>query len=158
MENSVEARRADLEALEERRNTAALMQERYWETVAHYYNKGVVVLAFKVGDLVWKSTSEVMRNLKTPKFTPICEGPYVVVKASDGRYYHLACVSDGFKTRAVNSKYIKQFYPWNGIDDFPFVLFLFRKRCSVFFALMALDNLIIKDRTGSLLLGEFSLF
>lgn len=42
VENTKETKRADLEALEERRNRAAQMQERYWESVARYYNKGVV--------------------------------------------------------------------------------------------------------------------
>lgn len=66
---------------------------------------------FKVGDLVWKATMDVMRDLKTPKFMPKWEEPYEVIKASESGYYHLARVEDGFKTRAVNSKYIKRFYP-----------------------------------------------
>lgn len=52
MENFVEGRRADLEVLEERRVTAALAQEKYWDSVARYYNKGVIPQIFRVGDLV----------------------------------------------------------------------------------------------------------
>ncbi|KAG5557356.1 hypothetical protein RHGRI_007568 [Rhododendron griersonianum] len=111
MENSVERRRADLEALEERRVAAALVHEKYWESVACYCNKGVVPRVFKVGDLVWKATVAVMRDLKTPKFTPKWEGPYKVISASASGYYHLTCVEDDFQTGAINSKYIKKFYP-----------------------------------------------
>lgn len=67
VESTKETRKADLEALEERRNMAAQMQEKYW--VARYY-KSVVARTFAVCDLVWKSTMAVMRNLETPKFTP----------------------------------------------------------------------------------------
>ncbi|XP_058217370.1 uncharacterized protein LOC131328442 [Rhododendron vialii] len=111
MENSMEGRRADLEALEERWVAAALAHGKYWESVACYYNKGGVLRVFKVGDLVWKATTGVMRDLKTPKFTPRWEGPYEVVKDSMSGYYHLARIEDGFRTGAINSRYIKRFYP-----------------------------------------------
>ncbi|KAG5557800.1 hypothetical protein RHGRI_007890 [Rhododendron griersonianum] len=111
MENSAGGRRADFEALEERRVAAAVAHEKYWEFVTRYYNKGVVPRVFKVGDLVWKATVAIKKDLKTPKFTPRWEGPYEVIGASESGYYHLACVEDGFWTGAVNSKYFKKFYP-----------------------------------------------
>lgn len=87
------------------------MQQKYYESVAKYYNKSVVARAFQMEDLMWKTTIAVMRNIETPKFTPSWEGPYEVSKDSDTGYYHLAHVSDGFKTSSINSKYIKKFYP-----------------------------------------------
>ncbi|KAG5548798.1 hypothetical protein RHGRI_014224 [Rhododendron griersonianum] len=110
MENSAEGRKANSEALEERRVAAALAHEKYWESVARYYNKSVVPRVFKVGDLVWKATTAVMRDLKTPKFTLKWEGPFEVISVSVSGHYHLAHVEDGFRTGAVNSKYVKRFY------------------------------------------------
>lgn len=110
-ECSVEERILELEALEEKRNNAALEQKRYWQSVAKYYNKSVVARTFQVGDLVWKATSAVMRNVETPKFTPRWEGPYEITRASGAGYYHLARVENGLRTGAVNAKYIKKLYP-----------------------------------------------
>ena len=79
--------------------------------MARFYNKGVVPRAFKVGDLVWKSTMDVMRNVKSPKFTPRWEGPYQVIQASTSGHYRLSRVSDGFLTGPINVKFIKKYYP-----------------------------------------------
>lgn len=105
-------RRADLEALEERREVAAENQEKYWQSLAKYYNKGVLAREFKVGDLVWKSVSGVMQNQKLPKFTPKWEGPYEVIKAAKSGHYRLTRVNDGFLTRPINAKYIKKYCPY----------------------------------------------
>lgn len=66
-----EERRADLEAREERREMAAEHEEKYWEPVVKFYNKGVAPREFKVGDLVWKSTTALMRNSAQPKLPVI---------------------------------------------------------------------------------------
>jgi len=105
------SRRADLEALDERRQTAARNQERYWESVAEHYNKGVLPRSFKVGDLVWKATTAVMADLKQPKFTPRWEGPYEITKASSSGHYSLIRISDGAPTGPINVKFIKMYYP-----------------------------------------------
>ncbi|KAH7842128.1 hypothetical protein Vadar_001785 [Vaccinium darrowii] len=104
-------RRADLEALEERQELAAEHQAKYWESVSRFYNKSMVPREFKVGDLVWKSTTDVMRNVKLPKFTPRWEGPYQVINAGTSGHYRLSRVSDGFLTGPINIKFMKKYYP-----------------------------------------------
>lgn len=79
--------------------------------MAAHYNKGVLPRDFKVGDLVWKSTTAVMSDLKQPKFTPRWEGPYEVIKASTSGHYSLVRVSDDAPTRPINVKFIKMYYP-----------------------------------------------
>lgn len=45
---------------------AAENEEKYWEPVVKFYNQGVAPREFKVGDLVQKLTTALMRNSAQP--------------------------------------------------------------------------------------------
>lgn len=86
-------------------------QAKYWELKAKFYNKGVVPREFSVGDLFWKSTTDVMRNVKLPKFTPKWEVPYEVLHARSSDHYKLSKVIGGFLIGPKNTKFMKKYYP-----------------------------------------------
>ena len=66
--------RTNLEALEERRELAAIREAKYKEVMAKYYNNKVRVNSFKPGDLVLRK-NEVSRAEGLGKLTPNWEGP-----------------------------------------------------------------------------------
>lgn len=83
-----DARVVDLEALDEKRDKAAVNLEKYQR--ARVYDQSVVKREFEVGDLVWKTIDAIMRGQPIPKFAPKWEGPYEVVESNFSGYYKLA--------------------------------------------------------------------
>ena len=74
--------------------------------VARAYNKKVKGKSFQVGDLVWK----IILPLGS-KWLPSWEGPYKVVKVIFGYSYILETLEGDRLPRAINKRYLKNYYP-----------------------------------------------
>ena len=61
-----DARVVDLEALDEKRNKAAVNLEKYQRGIARVYNQSVVKREFEVGNLIWKTIYAIMRGQPIP--------------------------------------------------------------------------------------------
>ena len=80
--------------------------------VARAYNKKVTDKSFQVGDLVWKTILPLgMKSNKFGKWSPSWEGPYKVVKAIFGNSYMLETLQGDCLSRAINGRYLKNYYP-----------------------------------------------
>ena len=79
--------------------------------VARAYNKKVKSKSFQDGDLVWKTILPL--GLKSNKFgmwSPSWEGPLKVTKVMFGNSYMLETLQGELLPRAINGRYLKQYF------------------------------------------------
>ncbi|GKD16976.1 hypothetical protein Tco_1206134, partial [Tanacetum coccineum] len=70
-----QARRLDLDLIQERRETTDIREAKYKKKVEQYYNKWVRPISFKVGDCVYRR-NEASKVENQGKLGPNWEGPY----------------------------------------------------------------------------------
>ncbi|XP_072076513.1 uncharacterized protein [Arachis hypogaea] len=105
-----DARRAELDLIEEIRNTAAIRQEALQQQIGRRHNKKVRPRFFQIGDLVLRKTEEARKPPSHGKLAATWEGPYIIRQVL-GRGAYLLEQLDGTKlpsTWNVNS--LKQYY------------------------------------------------
>ena len=106
-----ERRLADLEGVEEERELAKKRSQRYQQKMTKVYAQAVRPRAFTEGQLVLRMAEHVRRNLPGPsKFALKWEGPYIIRKAHEGRYYYLSKEDGIVLTEPINGKWLKQYY------------------------------------------------
>ena len=67
--------------------------------------------AFTKGQLVLRATEHVRKNVPRPsKFAPKWEGPYIIRKAHDSKYYYLTKEDGTVIIDPINGKWLKQYY------------------------------------------------
>ncbi len=80
--------------------------------VARAYNKKVKLKNFQVGDLVWKVILPIgSRDRKFGKWSPSWEGPFKIARVVPGNSYLVESMEGHLLPRALNGKYLKNFYP-----------------------------------------------
>jgi hypothetical protein len=85
---------------------------------AKVYNKRVKEKSFQIGDLVWKTILPLRtRNNKFGKWSLSWKGPYKVVGIVLGNAYFVETLEGQGVAKALNGKYLKNFYPsvWQGV-------------------------------------------
>nr|CAE04479.3 OSJNBa0029L02.20 [Oryza sativa Japonica Group] len=86
--------------------------EKEKKRVAKAYNKRVKGKLFQVGDLVWKTIFPLgTRSKEFGKWSPSWEGPYRVCGIVRGNAYFLETLQGERFQRAINGKYLKQYFP-----------------------------------------------
>lgn len=108
-ETNEEEMRCNLDALEQRRQEAAVRMARYKHQVAWYYNSQVRHVYFKPGDLVLRKNS-VSRVHEQNKLCPTWEGPYRVIHASRTGFCKLAHLDGTEIPRTWHTSNLKIFY------------------------------------------------
>jgi hypothetical protein len=101
--------RADLDLLEERRESAFIREARYKQQVARYYNRRVKHHHFQVGDLVLRN-NEVSKAEKLGKLEATWEGPYRIEEDLGKGSYKLADLSGAPLPRTWHVTNLKKFY------------------------------------------------
>jgi hypothetical protein len=85
--------------------------------VAKYYNKKVKVKQFAEEDIVRKALLLIGTKYSTfGKWSPNWEGPFRVVRCTPGNAYILKTLLGEEFTTAINSRYLKKYYPGIEID------------------------------------------
>jgi hypothetical protein len=80
--------------------------------IAKSYNKRVMEKLFQVGDLVWKTILPFRaRSCKFGKWSPSWEGPFRVIQVVLGNAYFVENIEGHLLPKALNGKYLKQYYP-----------------------------------------------
>ena len=76
--------------------------------MAKAYAQTVHPRAFTKGQLVLRAAKHVRKNALGPsKFTPKWEGPYIIRKAHDSKYYCLTKEDGTVLTNPINGKWLK---------------------------------------------------
>lgn len=101
--------RTNLDLLEERRDQAYIVQARYKETMAKYYNDRVLSRQFKPGDMVLRK-NEASHAEPSGKLSPNWEGPYVVTSAATSGSYLLATPDGHPLPRPWHISNLRRFY------------------------------------------------
>lgn len=104
-----QARRTDLDFLEERRDIAAIRSADYKNSLARYYNQRVREVTFQPGDLVLRKNS-VSRAQGQGKLDAKWEGPYRVIEAHPHGYCTLAYRDGSRLPRTWHFSNLKRFY------------------------------------------------
>nr|ABA92078.1 retrotransposon protein, putative, unclassified [Oryza sativa Japonica Group] len=82
------------------------------ERITQHYNKKVVPKDFSEGELVWKLILPIgTRDSKFGKWSPNWEGPFQIHKVVSKGAYMLQGLNGEVYGRALNSKYLKKYYP-----------------------------------------------
>jgi hypothetical protein len=80
--------------------------------VARAYNKKVKEKSFQVGDFIWKTILPIgSKSNKFGKWSPNWEGPYRIEEVILGNSYMVHSVQGTLLPRALNGKYLKEYYP-----------------------------------------------
>jgi hypothetical protein len=76
------------------------------------YNKHVMKKSFQVGDLVWKMILPLgNQSGKFGKWSPSWEGPFRIIRVVPGNAYFVENLEGHLLPKALNGKYLKQYYP-----------------------------------------------
>jgi hypothetical protein len=76
------------------------------------YNKHVMEKSFQVGDLVWKIILPLgNQSGKFGKWSPSWEGPFRIIRVVPGNAYFVENLEGHLLPKALNGKYLKQYYP-----------------------------------------------
>ncbi|GJV06997.1 reverse transcriptase domain-containing protein [Tanacetum coccineum] len=103
------ALKINLDLLEERREQAAIREEKSKEKMEKYYNSKVRSMSFKPGDLVYRN-NEASRAEDTGKLGPKWEGPYEVTEALGKEAYKLRDRDGNQLPRTWNISNLKKCY------------------------------------------------
>jgi hypothetical protein len=99
--HQAEARELDTNMLEERRNTALLVNARkYQESLEKYYNKSVVQRELNIGDLILKKD---IRKRDKHKFLSPWEGSFIIIDVATPGAYVLVEVDGGMLPNTWNA-------------------------------------------------------
>jgi hypothetical protein len=80
--------------------------------IAKQHNKRVMEKSFEVGDLVWKMILPLgTQSGKFGKWSPCWEGPFRVIRVVPGNAYFVENLEGHLLPKALNGKYLKQYYP-----------------------------------------------
>jgi hypothetical protein len=107
VEDQTEARELDFNLLEERRNAALAIVQKYQESLKRYYNKSVVQRELNIGDLVFKKD---IHTKGKHKFSSPWEGPSIIVDIAAPGAYVLAKVDDGMLPNTWNADQLCKYY------------------------------------------------
>jgi hypothetical protein len=107
VEDQTEARELDFNLLEERRNAALAIVQKYQESLKRYYNKSVVQRELNIGDLVFKKD---IHTKGKHKFSSPWEGPFIIVDIAAPGAYVLAKVDDGMLPNTWNADQLCKYY------------------------------------------------
>lgn len=99
----------NLDLLEEKRELAAIKEEKHKRQTEKYYNTKVKKSVFRPGDLVYRS-NEASRVKDTGKLGPKWEGPYEVVEAMGNGAYKLRTQQGIILPRTWNIADLKKCY------------------------------------------------
>jgi ribonuclease HI len=106
-----EACMADLEGLDEAKDLTKVKSQRNYQKMANVYSKALRVRIFAEGQMVLKAAEFVRRNLLSPsKFSPNCDGPYIIRKAHGSGYYRLSKSDGTALADPINGKWLKHYY------------------------------------------------
>lgn len=101
--------RHNLDLLEERREIAAINEERYKRKLEKHYNKHVKECLFKIGDYVLRDNSA-SRAIPSGKTSPTWEGPYVIQEAQGKGAYKLSQLDGRILPRTWNVAQLRKCY------------------------------------------------
>nr|GFA50303.1 reverse transcriptase domain-containing protein [Tanacetum cinerariifolium] len=107
--NNDEELRLNLDLLEERRELAAMSEARSKSKMMKYYNSRVRDVAFKPGDLVYRSNNA-SHAVADGKLGPKWEGPYEVTDALGNGAYKLRSMDGTMLPRTWNVTNLKRCY------------------------------------------------
>ena len=103
-----ERRLANLEGVEEERELAKRISQRYQQRMTRVYAQAVRPRAFTKGQLILRTAEHVRRNLPGPsKFAQKWEGPYIIREAHDSGYYYLTKEDGSVLIEPINGKWLK---------------------------------------------------
>lgn len=109
-EGDEEARRIDLDLVEEKRDLATIREAKVKERVKRYHDRRVRSERLIPRDKVLRRNDS-SRQEKEGKLSPNWEGPYTVVEAHPGGNYVLADAQGRPIPRRWNIANLKKFYP-----------------------------------------------
>ena len=104
-----EERRVDLDLLEERRERAAIREEKVKSKMKGYYDAKVRHVSFRPGDFVYRANDS-SRAEDTGKLGPKWEGPYEVIEALGKGAYKLRDTNGQELQRTWNVGNLKRCY------------------------------------------------
>ena len=85
--------------------------------IGRWYNKKDKVKTFAQGELVWKLIFPIgTKSSKFGKWSPTWEGPFRVNRCVPGNAYILETLEGEEYSRALNGKYLKNYYPSVWVD------------------------------------------
>ena len=108
-ENNSNSLRANLDLLDERRETAAIRQAAYKSMVEKHYNRRVKGTTYRSGELVLRK-NEASRQQSMGKLGPKWEGPYRVVEAGRSGAYILETMEGKSIPRTWNVDNLRRFH------------------------------------------------
>ena len=103
-------RMMDLEALDERRDTAKRNLTNYQQRLSTAYDKSARKRSFVQGDVVLRAADHVRCGIAAPKFTPKWEGPFIIEEVHDSGYCKLRNPKTDAITPPINFQYVKKFH------------------------------------------------
>ena len=108
-EKNSDSLRANLDLLDERRETAAIRQAAYKSVVERHYNRRVKGTAYRHGELVLRK-NEASRQQSMGKLGPKWEGPYRVVGTGRNGAYTLETIDGKSIPRTWNVDNLRRFH------------------------------------------------
>nr|XP_025661229.1 uncharacterized protein LOC112756828 [Arachis hypogaea] len=107
--NQDEARRAELDIIEEIRDIATLRQCAAQQTIARRHNKSVRSRSFQKGDLVLRKTEMARRPPSHGKLAANWDGPYQIIEVLGNRAYRLESINGTPLPNTWNISSLKKF-------------------------------------------------
>ncbi|XP_072058029.1 uncharacterized protein [Arachis hypogaea] len=108
--NQDEARRTELDIIEEVRNITTLRQRATQQAIARQYNKSVKSRAFVKGDLVLRKTKATRKPPSHGKLAANWEGPYRISEVLGNGAYILELIDGQVLPNTWNVSSLKKFY------------------------------------------------
>lgn len=105
-----ELRRADLDLIEELRETTAVKRASYQQKMRTHYNRKVRPREFAVGDLVLREVTFATKNQAEGKLAANWEGPYVVKARPRPGTYRLQHMEGRDFPHPWNAEHLKHYF------------------------------------------------
>ncbi|XP_025611902.1 uncharacterized protein [Arachis hypogaea] len=109
-DNHDEARRVELDIIEEIRDISALRQRATQQAIARHYNKSVKRRAFVKGDLVLRKTENARKQPSHGKLAANWDGPYRISEILGNGAYILELIDGHVLPNSWNASSLKKFY------------------------------------------------
>ena len=108
---------SELQCLTSHRLKALINVEANKARISRWYDKKVKAKTFEQGELVWKLILPIeTKSLKFGKWSPMWEGPFRINRCIPGNAYILETLEGEEYSRALNGKYLKNYYPSIWVD------------------------------------------
>ena len=107
-EESDEARKLELDSIEEVRINALTQSARYLQGVRRYHDRNVQQRSFNVGDLVLRRIQD---ETRLHKLNSRWEGPFIVSKVTGLRSYRITDSDGNEVPNSWNIEHLCRFYP-----------------------------------------------